>query len=158
MPRPPERTALYQVVARHLPAFLGQLDEDGSRPQRSDLVFARASVGLSDPSDDEAARHLATWLGTQDQRLDAIVWIGRADPQQPVRTGVVARRADVAQRVASAIDEPQVALRRCREHRDLISRPSCARVPPARSPAAAPTRAPARRGTSRGAPAAARPV
>jgi hypothetical protein len=73
--------------------------------QEIDLLGgARAAVGLSDPSDDEAARLLAMWLGNQDQRLDAIVWIGRADPQQPVHTRVVARMADVADSVKRAID------------------------------------------------------
>jgi hypothetical protein len=73
--------------------------------QEIDLLGgARAAVGLSDPSDDEAARQLATWLGAQDQRLDAIVWIGRADPQQPVHKRVVARKAEMAERVARAID------------------------------------------------------
>ncbi|HEX5008913.1 MAG TPA: hypothetical protein VFY71_00830 [Planctomycetota bacterium] len=68
------------------------------------LAGARAAVGLSDPSDGEAARHLATWLGAQDQRLDAIVWIGRADPQQPVHKRVVARKAEMAERVTRAIE------------------------------------------------------
>jgi len=42
-PRRPETTAPCQVVARHLPAFLGQLDEDGS-VGRNELVGPGAGV------------------------------------------------------------------------------------------------------------------
>ncbi len=65
---------------------------------------ARAAVGLSDPSDDEAVRRLLDWLDTQDEQLDAVVWLGRSDPGQPVRTRVVARKAELAERVARAIE------------------------------------------------------
>jgi hypothetical protein len=68
------------------------------------LAGVRAAVGLSDPSDEEAVARLAAWLGAQDQRLDAVVWVGRADPGSPVRRRVVARKADVADGVARALD------------------------------------------------------
>jgi hypothetical protein len=68
------------------------------------LAGARAAVGLSDPSDEEAVARLAAWLGAQDQRLDAVVWVGRADPGSPVRRRVVARVAAVAEGVARALD------------------------------------------------------
>jgi serine/threonine protein kinase len=66
------------------------------------LAGARSAVGLSDPSDEDAALRLAQWLGDQDARLDAIVWIGRADPGQPVRTRVVARKLELATKVKAA--------------------------------------------------------
>ncbi len=69
------------------------------------LAGARAAVGLSDPSDEEAVGRLAEWLRGEDQRLDAVVWVGRADAGQPVvRRRVVARKADLATLVARALE------------------------------------------------------
>jgi len=68
------------------------------------LAGARATVGLSDPSDDEAVGRLLEWLEAQDERLDAVVWLGRSDPGQPVRTRVVARKAELASSVARAME------------------------------------------------------
>lgn len=68
------------------------------------LAGARAAVGLADPSDEAAVAELAAWLGGQDARLDAVVWLGRADPAAPVRCRVVARRAEAGERLARALE------------------------------------------------------
>ncbi|HTE06358.1 MAG TPA: hypothetical protein VK824_09195, partial [Planctomycetota bacterium] len=114
----PERVAAVEALRDRLRAaryaLLGGTDAGASGPPGTSaptgtsevelLAGARAAVGLADPSDMEAVGRLSTFLATQGDGLDAILWIGRADDDAPVQTRVIARDEDAARVLGRLLD------------------------------------------------------
>jgi hypothetical protein len=65
---------------------------------------ARAAVGLSDPSDEEAVQRLGTFLRAHSSELDAVLWIGGGAEDTPPRMRIVSRVEDVGTRLSVALE------------------------------------------------------
>jgi len=105
--------ALCTRLARARFALLGHSDAEAGQAARlvtgvdaeTELALmagARAVIGLSDPGDDEAVARLSEWLRGQ-TALDAVLWVGRKQPDQPAASRVVARTSRLADALRGAL-------------------------------------------------------
>jgi hypothetical protein len=88
-------------------AVIGDLSDSALTSERDIelLAGARAAIGLSDPGDDEAVARLSDFLRDQDDSLDAILWVGQGDANEPVRSRAITRDEAVALELTSLLND-----------------------------------------------------